>query len=126
VIRYRYLTQVKPPAPFVYVTLRNPQTGAELHDLPAQLDTAADRTVLPVDLVQTLGLLQVGSRLIAGLGNVARPRPSYFAEIRIHNLAAHAIEAVSDPNEAWVLLGRDVLNSHRIILDGPQLVLEIS
>ena len=87
-IRYRYITQVKPPAPFIYVTLRNPKTGVELHDLPAQLDTAADRTVLPADLVQGLGLLQVGNILTAGLGNLARPRPSYFVEVRIHNFAA--------------------------------------
>lgn len=92
-IRYRYLTQVKPPAPFIYVTLRNPRTGAELNDLPAQLDTAAHRTVLPVDLVQALGLLQVGSRLIAGLGNLAKPRPSYLVEVRIHNLPAQTINS---------------------------------
>jgi predicted aspartyl protease len=126
VIRYRYLTQVKPPAPFIYVTLRNPQTGVELHDLPAQLDTAADRTVLPVGLVQALGLSQVGSIPIAGLGNVVKLRPSYLVEVRIHNLAAHTIVVVSDPDEVWILLGRDLLNNHRIILDGPQLALEIS
>jgi len=125
VIRYRYLTQVSPPAPFVYVTVRNPQTSAELHDVPAQLDTGGDRTVLPADLVQTLGLFQFGSILIAGLGSLAAPRPSYLVEVRIHNLAAQTIEAVSDADEAWILLGRDVLNSYRIVLDGPQLALEI-
>jgi hypothetical protein len=96
-----------------------------LHDLPAQLDTAADRTVLPANLVRALGLLQLGSILTAGLGNLARLRPSYLVEVRIHNLTAHTIEAVSDPNEAWILLGRDVLNNHRIVFDGPQLTLEI-
>jgi len=80
---------------------------------------------LPVDLVQALGLLQVGTTLIAGLGNLARPRPLYLVEVRIHNLAAHTIEAVADPDETWILLGREVLNYHRIVLDGPQLTLEI-
>jgi hypothetical protein len=28
-------------------------------------------------------------------------------------------------DEPWVLLGRDVLNSHRLVLDGPQLILEL-
>ena len=50
-IRYRYLTQLQPPAPFVHVTLRNPVTGAEEHNVPAQLDTAADRTLLPDTVV---------------------------------------------------------------------------
>ena len=36
-----------------------------------------------------------------------------------------AQEALANRDEPYILLGRDVLNSHRIVLDGPQLVLEI-
>lgn len=54
-IRYRYTQQLTPPAPFVYVSIRCVATGALVSSLPAQLDTAADRTVLPKQLVATLG-----------------------------------------------------------------------
>jgi len=43
-IRYRYAQQLSPPAPVVTVTLRCPTTGTQAVGLPAQLDTAADRT----------------------------------------------------------------------------------
>jgi hypothetical protein len=55
VIRYRYNTQLQPPAPFVHLLLRNPADGSELLAVPAQIDTAADRTVLPQTLVKNLG-----------------------------------------------------------------------
>jgi hypothetical protein len=46
-IRYRYVTHLQPPAPFVNVTVRCPTTGTSVKDIPAQIDPAADRTVVP-------------------------------------------------------------------------------
>lgn len=60
-IRYSYLTQFQPPALFIYVTLRNPLSGAEMRDVPAQVDSAADRTLLPEAVVQVLALPQMGT-----------------------------------------------------------------
>lgn len=124
-IRYSYLHQLRPPAPFVNVTLQNPISGAELRNVPAQLDIAADRTLLPDSLVQTLNLPQIGAIPIGGVGGLTQTMPSYPVRVAIHDLPAQTIEAVAHPNEAWVLLGRDVLNALRLLLDGPGLVLEI-
>ncbi|NUQ65992.1 MAG: hypothetical protein HUU20_26320 [Pirellulales bacterium] len=124
-IRYHYLTQLQPPAPFVHVTLRNPVTGAEEQLVPAQLDTAADRTLLPDTLVRSLALAQIGTVPIGGVGGITQTMPSYPVQVAVHNLPPQVIEAVASAGEAWVLLGRDLLNSHRLLLDGPQLFLEI-
>jgi hypothetical protein len=51
--------------------------------------------------------------------------PSYPVRITIHNFPPLTIEAVASPGESWVLIGRDVLNAQRLLLDGPGLVLEI-
>jgi hypothetical protein len=109
----------------VNVTLQNPISGAELRNVPAQLDIAADRTLLPDSLVQTLNLPQIGAIPIGGVGGLTQTMPSYPVRVAIHDLPAQTIEAVAHPNEAWVLLGRDVLNALRLLLDGPGLVLEI-
>ena len=45
VIRYTYVRQAQPPAPFVQVRLQNPITGNTLENIPAQLDLAADRNL---------------------------------------------------------------------------------
>ncbi len=124
-IRYRYVSQMQPAAPFVSVTLRNPVSGAEQRDVPAQVDSAADRTLLPDSLVQALGLPQIGTIPIGGVGGLAQNMPSYPVQVAVHNLPARVVEVVASPGEAWVLLGRDVLNLHRLLLDGPQLFTEI-
>ncbi len=46
-IRYNYNHQIVPPAPFVHVTVRCVETGQQIGQAPAQVDIAADRTVLP-------------------------------------------------------------------------------
>ena len=123
-IRYAYQSQLQPPAPFVSVKVRNPATGVELGDLPAQLDTAADRTVLPDTIVKSLGLPQIGSIQIAGFGGVIHSFPVFAALVGIHDLAPQPVKVATHADEVWILLGRDVLNNRRIVLDGPQLALE--
>ena len=55
--RYTYNRQIDPPAPFVHVTLRCPETGRSVDNHAALIDTAADRTVIPGRLVGLLALI---------------------------------------------------------------------
>jgi hypothetical protein len=125
VIRYAYVPQLEPPAPFIQVRLQNPVSGEEVADVPAQLDTAGDRTLIPATLAHRLGLPQLGTLTIGGVGGVHQTMPTYPLRLTIHDFPAQTIEAVASPGESWVLLGRDILNSHRLLLDGPQLALEV-
>jgi predicted aspartyl protease len=124
-IRYSYNAQLSPPAPFVLITLRNPVSGDEAKDVPAQLDTAADRTLLPLAVVQALALPAIGSIPIGGVGGTVSIMTVYVVLLGVHTLPQRLIEVVAHPDESWVLLGRDVLNTHRLVLDGSQLALEI-
>jgi len=125
VIRYGYNSQVQPPAPFVLVKLRDPTTGAEILDLPAQVDSGADRTVLPLAIVQALALPVAGAVTVVGFGATPTTTPLYCVDLGVHTLPLVAVRVISSPSEPWVLLGRDVLNRHRVVLDGPGLGLEI-
>jgi predicted aspartyl protease len=124
-IRYRYAHQLSPPAPFVKVTLRCPTTGSRVIDLPAQLDIAADRTVLPGRVVEALGLVEDGRALFQGFAGEVIELPVFLVEVQIHDFPALMIRAALGEKEPYTLLGRDVLNAYRIVLDGPQLALEI-
>jgi hypothetical protein len=124
-IRYSFTSQLDPPAPFINISLRNPVTRAELLSVPAQIDTAADRTVIPESIVRTLALPQVGAAKFGGFGGVVHTLPIFAALLQLHDGAFHAIKAAAHAEESWVLLGRDVLNAFRIVLDGPNRTLEI-
>jgi hypothetical protein len=125
VIRYSYNSQVHPPAPFVLVKLRDPTTGAEVLDVPAQVDSGADRTVLPVTIVQALQLSVAGAVTVIGFGGTQITTPLYGVDLGIHTQPHVAVAVIGSPSEPWVLLGRDILNAHRLLLDGPALGLEI-
>ena len=51
--------QFEPPAPIARVTLRNPNTGAELSDVPMLLDTGSDVTLMPTEVLSLLGIAAV-------------------------------------------------------------------
>lgn len=53
-----------PPAPVVYVILRNPATGASLQNVPMLIDTGADVTVLPRTYVEQLEIEPVKEQSI--------------------------------------------------------------
>jgi hypothetical protein len=125
-IRYNYTRQFDPPAPFVYVSLRCPLTGVSVHDLPAQVDCAADRTVIPGGLVAVLGLKYVDTIHVPGLGGEILAVSAYQVELTIRALSPHLVVVAAQNDEPYVLLGRDVLNRYRILLDGPGLALEIA
>jgi hypothetical protein len=124
-IRYLYNRQCNPPAPFVHVALRCPQTGKELTDVPAQLDTASDRTTVPWNVVEALALVQIDEALVESYGGEIAAVPVFNVRVVIRQLPPIDLNVFSRKGEPYVLLGRDVLNRYRIVLDGPQLAFEI-
>lgn len=124
-IRVLYNDQKQPAAPFVLVTLVNPYDGSELPDIPAQLDTAVDRTLVPLAFLEELGLAPIDDIVIGGVGGTEETMPVFAVSLAILTLPARNIRVVAHPDEPWILLGRDALNSHRLLLDGPNLALEI-
>jgi predicted aspartyl protease len=124
-IRYAYNRQVEPPAPFVHVSLRRPDAAPAAVDLPAQIDTAADRTVIPGGLVAQLGLVPLDEMPVSGFGGQVMLVSTYLVELSIRGLPPHPVEVLAHDGEPYILLGRDVLNRHRLLLDGRGLALEI-
>ncbi len=123
--RYRYNRQVSPPAPFVHVSVRAAVDGTTAAESAAQVDTAADLTVIPSRLVDELGLLQVNEVPILGVGGHLEILRAFLVFIQIRETSPRLVKVLSHPEEPYVLLGRDVLNHFRITLDGPNLVLDI-
>jgi hypothetical protein len=76
--------------------------------------------------VTALDLVQVGERECQGFYGEIVQLPAFLVAVSIHDLPPIEVRAVLGEREAFILLGRDVLNNHRIVLDGPQLMLEIS
>ena len=124
-IRYAFNSQIEPPAPFVNITLRHPGRELELRDLAAQIDTGADRTVIPLAFALALELPRAGSVLIGGVGGTIEEMDLFGVLFAIHDGAAALVEVLAHEGESWALLGRDLLNRIRFNYDGPGKFLEI-
>jgi len=90
---------------------------------PALVDSGADLTVLPEELVRMLRLPQIGEGTVRGVESVARRVPVYAVEVEVVGGIRRIVEVVGIRVNA--LLGRDVLNGMVITLDGPQQVLRV-
>jgi hypothetical protein len=51
--------------------------------------------------------------------------PLFLIGVRIHDYSPLHVRATVGDKEKYILLGRDILNQHKILLDGPELALEI-
>jgi predicted aspartyl protease len=124
-IRYTYNQQLSPPAPFVHVTIRPPERGFAVSDLPALLDTAADITVIPTRVAEQLHLVPLDETPIGGFDGRVSWVSTFLVQLELRQSTPRVIRGVASRDEPYVLLGRDVLNDHRVVLDGPGLRLEI-
>lgn len=102
-----------------------PADGAPSAEHPAQLDTAADVSVIPERIADDLRLEQLGEAAALGFGGHLVTVPTFLVRLQIRGAAAHVVKVLASPDEPYLLLGRDVLNRFRVTLDGPNLVLEI-
>ncbi len=122
-IRYNYNKQVNPPGPFIHVHLTSPDGSRELRDVPAQIDTGADLTVVPESTVDELHLVAAEEITVAGLGNQQLAAMTYYLQAAVRDGKSVFIEVIANPDEPNMLLGRNFLNYFHIVLNGPELVL---
>ena len=89
----------------------------------AKIDSGADVTALPLSIVQHLNLPIMDVLDISGYDDRVSTIQTYFAIIELAKVRGRIqVIAIS---EEYALLGRDVLNHLRVLLDGPALALEI-
>lgn len=125
-VRYSYNRQVTPPAPFVHVTVSRPNdANIALTDLPAQIDTGADFTVVPVSVAEQLNLVQLDQTPILGFGGHVMLVPTYLVGLAVRPFDAIILPVIAQRDEPFVLLGRDILNRYHLELDGPNLAIEL-
>jgi len=114
-------TRFDPPAPLVHGSLRNPDIGAVLPEVPMLLDSGADVTLLARAVMSPLGLSAIPGNhyeLVAFDGS-----RSFAAVTRLElQFCRRTFRGQSLLIEhAWSILGRNVLNAVAILLDGPNL-----
>lgn len=113
-----------PPAPILEVTVSNPHKP-EVEGIPkeAKIDSGADMTAIPEDFVDRLGILPAGETSMKGYKGGEQTHRTYYVDVSFNGYSFYVqVVAVKRKN---VLIGRNILNQLKLILDGKNLNFDI-
>ena len=125
-LRIAFSTLFTPPAPVVAVDLVTLDGSAAVSGVAAIVDTAADRTIIPLDFLHQLKLRPVAQARAQGFGTAPFVVDVYELRVVIPNVCDVIVRAVEHANETKILLGRDVLNQLAFTFDGPNGFIEFT
>lgn len=123
---YGKLSHTKLKIPRLTIQVRSPHQEDLYRDIPAILDTGSDRTCIPSKIFTDLGEInfEYGEINVKGAIGIADKRTTYIVHLRFADCDFLDLEVVT-LDEDFALIGRDLLNQHKIVLDGPKLEFEI-
>ena len=115
----------RPAFPVAPVVFHNAEEG--LHSEPgiALLDTGSDGSLVPIAyLEQILAPILTDTRICSHWGEW-RSAQLFLVDLEVDGLVLPGVFVVGDELGDEIVLGRNVLNSLRLLLDGPATLTEI-
>lgn len=98
-------------------------TGVEAGDpsaaVLALVDSGADATMIPVDVLNRVGALYHQPRTMRGVTGHRITVDVYLVHVEIGSYRIAGVEAIGMLNSSETIIGRDVLNELEITLHGP-------
>ena len=123
-MKFEYSRDISPPA--LLLPIRIAPIGADFwvkHS--AQIDTGADLSVVPRDLVRDLHLFPHGSRIARGaLSSEPLIPPTYHVQLIIAENFRFEAPVLAAPCN-YIIIGRDLLNHFVLHADGPSQKFEL-
>ena len=124
---YGRLTHTRLKIPRLNVEIRSPQHERLTREVNAILDTGSDRTCIPARVFTELGErnFEYGIAKVQGAGGGPFQRTTFIVHVRFGECDFYDLEVIS-LEEDFALIGRDILNQHKVTLDGPKLRFDIT
>jgi predicted aspartyl protease len=91
----------------------------------AVIDTGADATIVPVSFLRQVAARRFFEATMRSQWGERRRVYLYLVDIQLETLTLPGIYVVGDDQGNEVILGRDVLNRLRVLLDGPRRVSQV-
>jgi predicted aspartyl protease len=107
-----------PPMPVLDVGVSKPGADVPVRIIEAIIDTGADGTLLPRDILKHAGAPYIDRVHLVSITGERRPVDLYVVTLHLGERRVHGVQAVALPAGATAILGRDVLNQLRLHLDG--------
>ncbi len=107
-----------PPAPVARVVVRHPEREQSVEDVPMLIDSGADATLLPRSAATSLGLEGTGERYqLVGFDGTVSEAEAVLASLAFQRRHFRGRYLLTEAEVG--VIGRDILNHIRLLLDGP-------
>ena len=114
-----------PPMPVLDVGVSRPGLSAPSATVEAVVDTGADGTLIPRDILEHVDATFVDRAYLRGITGERRPVDLYLVTLHLGPLRIAGVRAVALSPGDTSILGRDVLNQLDITLSGIAGVTEV-
>jgi len=118
-MKYPYDTVYEPPFPAVPVVLWNSEEGLRIEKVQALLDTGSDGSLIPIAYLEDILAPPMADTHIRSHWGEWRAAQLFAVDLELGSLKLPGIFVVGDEQGNEIVLGRDVLNKLRLLLDGP-------
>lgn len=115
-ITFPYDQAYDPAAPACQITLHVPATGRRMN---------SDATIVPVRVLRQVAARRSFEATMRSQWGERRRVYLYLVDLQLETLTLPGIYVVGDDQGDEVVLGRDVLNRLRVLLDGPGSVSQV-
>lgn len=122
---FAYNTDFEPAAPCLDIVIAHPENQESRQILFSQLDTGADISVIPRDVVTALNLPRAGEITIEGYDAIQSRVVVYFAQLYVGRFTFRRVPLIALERKTGII-GRDILNLLVTTLDGPQMQFDFS
>jgi predicted aspartyl protease len=119
-----YDTSSQPPAPFIEFEVVSPQDSTQRRLAQGLLDTGAEVSVLPVEILTSLQIPKASDMSVESWDGSPTFVTTYIVTLGIADASLDSVEVVAAPMQ-YAILGRDVLNHFILTLNGKALLFEL-
>ena len=126
VLTFAYDSAYSPSMPVVDLNVSRPGSRRSDQIVTAVVDSGADGTLLPIDVLEAVGAGYVGEAVIRGISGSRQQVSMYLVSLHVGAHALQAIRVVAAPEGSEAILGRNALQYLVVTLNGPAAVTEIS
>jgi hypothetical protein len=122
----RYTASYFPPAPQIEMRLAIPDESFSVGPLIGFMDTGADATIVPLRYPLPKRIQAAGMKYLRSQWGERRTVAIYWLDVGIGDYRFPNVEIVADNQGDEVIVGRNVLNLLRVLMDGPKQTIAIS
>ena len=118
-MKYAYDAAYEPTFPAAPVVLRNSEEGLRTEKVQALLDTGSDGCLVPIAYLEQVLAPPMTDTHIRSHWGEWRSAQMFAVDIELGSLRLPDVFVVGDEQGTEIVLGRNVLNKLRVLLDGP-------